>query len=80
MTLARRTTAGDTPWFWALNGVFGVLCSVLAVFLSIYYGISTNFYLAAVCYAASAVFLTRMLIAPSSLPHVEVRSDPPPLA
>jgi SAM-dependent methyltransferase len=48
-----RLVKGDseTPWYWALNGIFGVLCSALAVFFSIYFGISTNFYIAACCYA-----------------------------
>jgi hypothetical protein len=41
----------ETAWYWGLNGVFGVLCSALAVFISIYFGISLNFYLAALCYA-----------------------------
>ncbi|MBN1423471.1 hypothetical protein JXA88_02840 [Candidatus Fermentibacteria bacterium] len=60
MRLARARDADDTPWFWALNGIFGVLCSVGAVFISVYVGISTNFYIAACCYAASGVFLTIM--------------------
>lgn len=54
MRLASQVSAGETPWYWALNGVFGVLCSALAVFISIYTGISTNFYIAAACYAAVA--------------------------
>ena len=40
----------DTPWYWALNGVFGVLFSAIAVLVSIYAGISINFYIAAACY------------------------------
>ena len=50
MRLAKELSAADTPWYWALNGVFGVLCSALAVFISIYLGVSINFYLAAGCY------------------------------
>jgi hypothetical protein len=52
MKLARSLAASQTPWYWALNGIFGVLCSALAVFTSIYSGISTNFVIAAICYAA----------------------------
>jgi hypothetical protein len=44
----------NTTWFWALNGVFSVLFSAIAVFISIYAGISFNFYLAAACYATLA--------------------------
>ncbi len=60
MRLAREVRRSETPWYWALNGIFGVLCSALAVFVSIYSGIGTNFYLAAACYAAAAPCLVRM--------------------
>lgn len=50
MKIFKPLVAGDTPWFWALNGIFGVLSSAMAVFISIYFGISVNFYVAAVCY------------------------------
>lgn len=50
MKFARLTSEKEMPWYWALNGIFGVLCSALAVFISIYAGISMNFYLAALCY------------------------------
>ncbi len=51
LRLVHAANIDDTPWFWALNGVFSVLCSALAVFVSIYVGISANFYLAAGCYS-----------------------------
>ena len=51
MRLAKSVCAHETPWYWALNGIFGVLFSAIAVFISIYVGISTNFYIAAVCYS-----------------------------
>ena len=51
MQLVRTVGDAETPWYWALNGIFGVLCSALAVFFSIYFGVSTNFYIAALCYA-----------------------------
>jgi hypothetical protein len=50
--MLKLSAAGETPWYWALNGIFGVLCSAIAVFISIYGGISINFYIGAVCYAA----------------------------
>jgi hypothetical protein len=52
MRLAERAGAAETPWFWALNGVFGVLCSAAAVFVSLYLGISLNFQIAALCYGS----------------------------
>ena len=51
MRLARERGEESTAWYWALNGVFGVLCSAVAVLVSIYAGISMNFYASAVCYA-----------------------------
>jgi hypothetical protein len=55
MRLAKAVSPVETPWFWALNGTFGVLCSALAVLISIYAGISVNFYIAAACYLAVLV-------------------------
>ena len=53
----------ETPWFWALNGVFGVLASALAVFVAIYFSISVNFLLGAFCYLALIPLLNRMVAA-----------------
>jgi hypothetical protein len=50
MRLVRGTRGSETPWYWALNGMFGVLCSALAVFVSIYIGISASLYVGAACY------------------------------
>lgn len=52
-----RLSKDTTVWFWALNGIFGVLCSSLAVFISIFAGIAFNFYLAAICYGALVLIL-----------------------
>lgn len=60
MRLANAARVSDTPWFWALNGVFGVLVSAVAVMVSIYASISTNFYVAALCYFATLVSLPLM--------------------
>jgi len=57
MRLAKSRSPEETPWLWALNGIFGVLFSAVAVFLSIYFSISMNFYLAALCYAAILVLI-----------------------
>jgi hypothetical protein len=52
MRITRKISNTDTPWYWALNGIFGVLCSALAVFISIFIGISINFYISAALYLA----------------------------
>jgi hypothetical protein len=60
MRLARAACESETPWYWALNGILGVLCSALAVLFSIFVGISLNFYIATVCYAVAVVFLVSL--------------------
>jgi hypothetical protein len=51
LRLVKMLKMEETPWYLALNGIFGVFCSALAVFISIYISVSANFYLAALCYA-----------------------------
>ena len=51
MRIFGQRLPAQTPWYWALNGCFGVLSTAIAVLISIYAGISVNFYLAALCYA-----------------------------
>jgi hypothetical protein len=59
--LFRASVSGaQTPWYWALNGVFSVLFSALAVFISIYGGISMSFVIGALCYALTALSLWRI--------------------
>jgi hypothetical protein len=60
MRLSNARGGGDTPWFWALNGIFGVLSSVLGVFFAIYIGISFNFVVAAICYGGLGLCLPQM--------------------
>jgi len=43
------------PWMWGVNGALGVLASVTAVAISMWSGISTSLYVAALAYAALAV-------------------------
>ena len=52
--------ADEVPWYWALNGIFGVLSSAVAVFISIYISISTNFIIAAGCYFLLVFSLNNM--------------------
>jgi hypothetical protein len=55
MRLAKSIALEETPWYWALNGIFGVLCSALAVFISLYVEVSANFYIASICYGAVVI-------------------------
>ncbi len=60
MRQARALYPSAAPWFWGLNGIFGVLFSSLAVFISIYVSISTNFYLGALFYSLTAFCFYRI--------------------
>ena len=51
MKLVEAVDPEPTPWFWGINGAAGVLASVLAVMLSMAFGIRTTLLAAAACYA-----------------------------
>jgi hypothetical protein len=50
MRLIEAIDPEPTPWFWGINGATGVLASVLAVMLSMAYGINVTMALAGLCY------------------------------
>jgi hypothetical protein len=50
MRLISAIDRRPTPWFWGLNGVAGVLASIVAIATSIAFGISTTIAIGAVCY------------------------------
>ncbi len=60
MRLVKESLGGESPWYWALNGIFGVLCSAVAILLSIFVGIYFNLYIAAGCYTATIACLYRL--------------------
>lgn len=60
MRLVQRRGLEETPWYWALNGVFGVLCSAMAVLISMRFGISANLWIAAGCYATLSPCMAAM--------------------
>lgn len=51
MRLATQVSEKPTPWLWGVNGAAGVLASVIAIMISIAYGIDTTMMVAAACYA-----------------------------
>jgi hypothetical protein len=55
MRLLRSHSPAAMSWMWGLNGAFGVLGSALAVLVSMSFGISRCFFMAALCYLALAV-------------------------
>lgn len=52
MRLVEAVDRGPAPWFWGINGACGVLASVLAVMLSMIWGIGLTMQVAAMCYLA----------------------------
>lgn len=51
MGLARRASEDLTPWLWAVNGAAGVTASVIAIIISIAFGIDAAIMVAGICYA-----------------------------
>jgi hypothetical protein len=52
LRLAAAIDGRPTVWFWGINGAAGVLGSVLAIALSIAFGITTTLLLGSLCYLA----------------------------
>jgi hypothetical protein len=50
--LVEAVDCEPTPWFWGINGATGVLASVLAVMLSMTWGINVTMSAAGLCYLA----------------------------
>ncbi|HTU24783.1 MAG TPA: hypothetical protein VMF30_05270 [Pirellulales bacterium] len=61
MRLMRTIDPAETPWYWALNGIFGVLASAVAAFISTFAGISTTFLLAAACYLLATLCIAAIV-------------------
>ncbi|MDP8225082.1 MAG: hypothetical protein P9L99_17105 [Candidatus Lernaella stagnicola] len=61
MRLARRDATDPTPWLWGVNGAAGVFASVLAVILSIAFGITTTMFVGAFCYASLALLAPKLV-------------------
>lgn len=85
MRLVGRISSNAAPWLWGVNGACGVLATVVAVALSMWYGIQTSFYCAAIVYGTLAIpagVLWRRGSADSKVPSasVGVRRVPQPAA
>ena len=55
LRLVSRLSPDAMPWMWGINGACGVLSSVIAVAISMWSGIHTNFYVALIIYALIAI-------------------------
>ena len=68
MALVQRVDSEPTPWFWGINGATGVLASVIAVMISMAFGINVTMVVAGVCYLA-LIPTARALVALSVSRH-----------
>jgi hypothetical protein len=55
MRLIGRHSSQVTAWMWGVNGACGVLASILAVMVSLWLGIQTNLWIAALLYGLLAL-------------------------
>ena len=55
MRMVNSLSQRATPWMWGLNGAFGVLASIIAVAVSMWFGIRMNLLVAAAMYLLLAV-------------------------
>jgi hypothetical protein len=60
MRMVKKSSKNETPWYWALNGIFGVLCSALAVTVSVYFSISTTLFVGSICYLLLLACIPKM--------------------
>jgi hypothetical protein len=50
MSIANRSNAPLTPWFWGVNGAASVVASVLTVIIALSFGIGLAFWAGVICY------------------------------
>jgi len=59
MQVASEKFREFTPWFWGINGACSVCASVVAVAITISFGISVAFWIGLAFYGVSFFFLMR---------------------
>jgi len=60
LRLVRRLSEDAMPWMWGINGAFGVLASVSAIWISMWIGIDTSLRIAVLSYLLLAVPATAL--------------------
>ncbi|MGI6393316.1 MAG: hypothetical protein ACOX2F_01065 [bacterium] len=56
LSLLSGTEKEKAPWYWGVNGAAGVVSSVVAISISIFYGISATFFIGLFCYLMASIF------------------------
>ncbi len=80
MRLLRSRAASAMSWMWGLNGAFGVLGSAVAVLVSMSFGISRCFFLAAFCYLVLVVPIAVLRQPAAAAAEEEPRGAPLPVS
>lgn len=60
MHLSEKVSDKLTPWFWGINGAFGVVASAVAIVISISLGLPYTILVGAVCYGLLAIPALRL--------------------
>ncbi|HSW60340.1 MAG TPA: hypothetical protein VLJ60_06040, partial [bacterium] len=60
MSLLNEKMKERAPWLWGVNGAASVVSSVSAISISIFYGISTTFFIGILFYVTA--FISGLLI------------------
>jgi spermidine synthase len=71
--LAERRADALVPWAWAINGVFSVVGSTLAVFVAMNWGFSTTLLFGGAVYLLAAVLVAAE---PAAQPSREITAEP----
>jgi hypothetical protein len=63
MRAASDRTSVLTPWLWGINGATSVCASVIAVAISLHWGIAASFWTGVACYVVAAGALAHLSVA-----------------
>jgi hypothetical protein len=69
MTVASRTRARLTAWYWGINGAASVCGSVVAVVIATNAGVNATWWIGVLCYALATLALTRHARTTRALRH-----------
>ena len=61
MRQAQQKPGAPTAWYWAINGAFSAVASVLAVMVSIFWGITATLIIGLIGYLLAFLMLQREL-------------------
>lgn len=76
MRAAATRASALTPWLWGINGATSVLASVVAVAISLHWGIAASFWAGVGCYAVAAAALSRLRSAAGEAEAISSRLVP----